>query len=157
MEGENNDLHSFVFIQYTKEDVILTDKWREPKQQTEGSVGYDVYANIAESVTIPPLSSSVISSGFRVNLPTDYYIQIASRSGLAFKHSVTAFHGIIDSDYTGVIQCLMFNNGCCEYTVKPGDRICQFIVSKYERSILCYTSSFMKLEEGHEGFGSTGK
>lgn len=77
--------------------------------------------------------------------------QIRGRSGMAFKHKVTAFHGTVDLDYKETIKVLLTNNGKERFEIHPHDRICQLVfgVVYRPRHLLSDT-------ERTGGLGSTG-
>lgn len=135
------------------------------ERQTSGAAGYDLCSST--TVTIPPQSNAVVGTGTHVALPPGTYGAIESRSGLAFKlgavvdghqtyQAVTAFRGIIDSDYRGEIKVLLFNHGVERVRIPAGSRICQLVVHKYETVNFVPASSLPATERGDHGFGSTG-
>lgn len=121
---------------------------------TNGSAGFDLPAD--HDQTIYPNSSVIIDTGIQINEMKDgYYGQIKSRSGLAFNDGITAFEGVIDSDYLeSNIKVLLRNHSNVIYEVKKGDRIAQIIFLKHY-DIGDY--SVRSQSSGHAGFGSTGQ
>lgn len=106
-----------------------------PIQETDGSAGVDLRANIAEPVSILPLERACIKTGLHIELPEGYEAQVRPRSGLAFKHGITVLNtpGCIDSDYRGDIGVILINLGTEPFTINPGDRIAQMTFANYER------------------------
>lgn len=51
----------------------------------------------------------MIDRGIAIILPTDTYGRIASKSGLAAKHSVETKTDVIDPDYTGSLRVILHN------------------------------------------------
>ena len=68
-----------------------------PYQATEGLVGFDTVS--VENITIPPHSSSGVSTGLIFNFPPNLYGEIKRRRGLAKHKNVTVHNGIIDSGF----------------------------------------------------------
>lgn len=127
----------------------------QPKRQTLGSAGYDLYSKKNESVSAG--YQETIYTGISMSIPKGYYGEIKSRSSLAAE----GFHveaGVIDSDYTGEIKVIISNrNKYTSLNISKGDRIAQIIFKKYE---IFEFQECDKLEEtirGNGGFGSTGK
>lgn len=129
-----------------------------PKYETSGSAGMDVRANISEPIILKPLERKLIPTGIHVNLPVGYELQVRPRSGLALKHGITCCNaiGTIDSDYTGDIGVILINLSNEEFTINPGDRIAQMIVSKYEQVSWEQVDVLKETERGSGGFGHTG-
>lgn len=130
-----------------------------PTRATTGSAGYDVYANA--DVVLPANGQVAVPTGiFFTTIPDNHFVAIRSRSGLAFKHGVTAFHGTVDNDYRGEVKVLLFNHSDKEYSVKKGDRVAQFIIMPYGTPDIEWATeqqvSESTTERGSGGFGSTG-
>jgi dUTP pyrophosphatase len=128
-----------------------------PASATEGSAGYDLSACVDD--IIPPHKWKAIETGIIVQFPSNCYLRVAPRSGLAFKKGLDVFAGVVDSDYTGTIKVILMNNGDEDFIVKKGDRIAQMIYERIYKPTLDIVSSMAELEEtsrGAGGFGSTG-
>ena len=126
-----------------------------PTKNHESDTGYDVYS--IEDKTVPARSSAVVGVGLKfADIPEGYWIKVESRSGLGFKHGITAHPGIIDNGYRGDAGIKLYNLTDTEYQIKAGDRIAQFVV---------YMNIGMQVEwgavqdsaRGEKGFGSSGK
>lgn len=127
---------------------------------TVGASGMDLYAAIDAPITLQPGQRVLIPNGIAVSLSVGYEAQVRSRSGLALKYGVTLLNspGTIDSDYKGCIGSIMINLGELSYTINPGDRVSQLVLSKIE------PVEFIEVEEliasngdrGSNGYGSTG-
>ena len=104
--------------------VLIKVAWDEnadrsiplPTFQSTGSAGADVHANFGTNqtaVTILPGDRLLIPTGFSLEIPSDYEIQIRPRSGLAIKYGITLLNspGTIDSDYRGLVGIILINNG----------------------------------------------
>lgn len=130
----------------------------EPLQATEGSAGFDLRACLDGPVTVDAYSRSVIPTGVRMALPVGFEGQVRPRSGLAFKHGITVLNapGTIDSDYRGEISVALYNASNEPYTIEPGDRVAQLVVSRYE-GVTFEAGELSESERGEGGFGSTGR
>ena len=137
--------------------VVNKSNHRLPEYATPGAAGMDLKADILEPVVLKARSSVVIPTNFHVQLPAGYEAQVRGRSGLAFKYDVISHVGTIDEDYRGSIGVKLFNLSDNDFVVKPGERIAQLVVSRYEKVEWEEVSSLDDSERGEGGFGSTGR
>lgn len=134
---------------------LLSEKAILPKQATSGSAGYDLYS--AEDVIIPARGKAVVKTDIALVIPSGYYGRIAPRSGLAANYSIDIGGGVIDRDYRGNIQVIMFNHSDHAYLVGVRDRIAQLILEQHGILFVEETPYIMPdTERGDSGFGSTG-
>lgn len=129
-----------------------------PVYETFSSAGMDVRADIPEPVEIQPLQRMLIPTGLRVQLPHGYEMQLRPRSGLALKHGITLVNtpGTVDADFRGEIKVIIINLSNEAYTISPGERICQMVISSYIRVEWVSVNSIDETERGEGGFGHTG-
>lgn len=131
-----------------------------PSRATPGSAGMDIYACIEEPLTLEPLGRALVPSGIAIELPDSGCVAyICARSGLAIKHGVTLSNcvGVIDSDYRGEVCVGLVNLSNDAYTVSPGERIAQMIISPVLLPSVTQVEELGETERGSGGFGSTGK
>lgn len=128
-----------------------------PQYQTAGAAGFDFCAHLAAPVTLKPGEIYAFDTGVGVELPAGYELQIRSRSGLAYKHSVTLLNGIgtIDSDYRGEMRVLLKNHGDHDFVVEPGMRIAQGVIAQYAH-VEWEEVTELSESDRNGGFGSTG-
>lgn len=154
------------------ECVRLTNTAIIPKISTKGSAAYDLFSD-SEETTIQSGDKKCFSTGIVFSVPPGYVGFVKSRSSLKNNVNVEAFHGTIDSDYTGELKIILDNHDKNEYTVYKGDKIAQIAVvpclnvpikeissvnnlSQVKMSKLNKSENFRKL--GNDGgFGSTGR
>jgi dUTP pyrophosphatase len=119
----------------------------------------DLYA--VESVTLAPGDTKLVATGIAIELPRGYEAQLRPRSGLALKHGITLPNApaTIDPGYRGELRVILHNLGREVFTVKPGERIAQMIVARYEavQWIDVEEEPLSASERGEGGFGSSGK
>ena len=129
-----------------------------PEYATKGSAGLDVMAAIHEPISIGPGERILVPSGFKLEIPLEYEVQIRPRSGLAIKHGITVLNspGTIDSDYRGEIGIILINHSKNKFIVNPKDRIAQMVICKVTKMNLVKVSLLNNTERGSGGFGSTG-
>ncbi len=139
--------------------ILNHSKFDLPNYATPQSAGMDLRANTTETIVIKPLQRVLVPTGLHIQLPQGYEAQIRPRSGLAIKHGIGLVNspGTIDADYRGEIKIIVVNLSNEEFTLNPGERIAQMIISKYEKATLIECKFLDETERGEGGFGSTGK
>lgn len=141
-----------------KIQIVNKSAFPSPAYATELSAGMDVRANIAEPIVLKPLERVLVPTGLYVALPAGYECQVRPRSGLAVKHGITVLNtpGTVDADYRGELKTLMVNLSSGPFTIEPGERIAQMIVSKHEKVEWEEVEELDSTGRGEGGFGSTG-
>ena len=119
----------------------LRENARVPLRATEGSAGMDLYACIDEPVPIAPHEIRVIPTG------------LAIKNGIAPANCV----GVIDSDYRGEVCVGLLNQTEKEFTVDPGERIAQMVISPVILPAIEVVDELGDTDRGAGGFGSTGR
>ena len=129
---------------------------------TYGSVeaaGADLYACLAEDMTVDPGKTAFVPTGIALEVPQGCAGLIYARSGMACKRGLAPANkvGVVDSDYRGEIMVALHNHGSEPQSVSNGERIAQFIITPV------LTPAYEEAEELTDtlrsggGFGSTGK
>ena len=126
-----------------------------PTRGSTAAAGLDLYS--IEAVCLHPKQRALVRTGLAVAIPEGCYGRIAPRSGLATKNGIDVLAGVIDSDYRGEIQCLLYNTGD-EAVELPGQtKICQLIIEKIITPNPEWTKDLDDTIRGEGGFGSTDK
>ena len=125
-----------------------------PTKANQYDAGYDLYSIM--DCEIGPHSQKLIKTGISMAIPKGYVGLIWPRSGLAYKHGIDIFAGVIDSGYRGDIGAILYNSRLDHYRVKKGDRIAQLVLQKVENFELIEVSDLNNTDRGDGGFGSTG-
>ena len=123
------------------------------------SVGMDLYAAqvnpwrlLAEGVY-----STIVSTGLKVELPEQYHLRIASRSGWAFKHNILSYPGTVDNSYRGEIKLKLYYYGDTPPTpIEVGYKVAQGIVFKSLDYDIIEGEVSENTERSGKGFGSSG-
>ena len=141
-----------------KVKIINNSGFELPTYETFSSAGMDVRAALKETVTLQPLERTLVPTGLRVQLEHGYEMQLRPRSGLALRHGITLANtpGTVDADYRGEIGIILINLSNEPFTINPGERICQMVVTKYSRVEWEPVSRIDETERGEGGFGHTG-
>ncbi len=130
-----------------------------PSRATEGSAGLDLAACIDRDVTIAPRQLVCIPTGVAIALPGPEYVALVfARSGLGIRHGIALSNGVgvIDSDYRGELQVGLTNLSDTPYTIRPGDRIAQLVVTPVALPQVEIVEELEDTGRGTGGFGSTG-
>mgnify|MGYP001778813033 FL=1 len=129
-----------------------------PAYETSGSAGMDLRASLDQPMVLEPLQRAMVPTGIHIALPEGYECQIRPRSGLAAKHGITVLNspGTIDADYRGEIKVILVNLSNEPFTINPGERVCQMVISRYSRAEWVEVETLDETERGSGGFGHTG-
>ena len=130
-----------------------------PAYATESAAGVDLKAVLANPIVLKPLERKIIGTGLKIALPVGYEAQVRPRSGLAAKHGISVLNspGTIDSDYRGEIGVILINLSNEEFSINPGERIAQLVLTKHEQIKWKINEKLSPTVRGSDGFGSTGK
>ena len=139
--------------------VSTNPLFKLPKYESNGAAGMDLSADIDVEVELKPLERFLFPTGIAISLPKDLEAQIRPRSGLAIKNGITLLNtpGTVDSDYRGEIKVILVNISNDKYTIKPGDRIAQMVLSQFVQGQFELVENLDETDRGSSGFGSTGK
>lgn len=152
---------------------------KTPERGTPKSAGIDFFVpnDFVEQV-LPPQRDILIPSGIKANVPENFMLMAAEKSGVVTtknaaiqagrKPKVTAYNTvvvlgakIVDEDYQGEIHIHLVNVGNEYVIIKPGTKIAQFIlvpVSYDTVEIVPENELFDEASDrGDGGFGSTGE
>jgi dUTP pyrophosphatase len=118
----------------------------------------DLHAYLKEPQTIEPGRIALIPTGLRIAVPAGYEAQVRPRSGLALKHGITVTNspGTIDADYRGEVKVILGNVGTKPFSVSPGMRIAQLVVTPIVRAELEEVPTLPPTDRGSGGFGHSG-
>lgn len=139
--------------------IVIEEGASAPHYQTPGASGADLRAFLDKPLLLAPGERSVVPTGVRMQLPSGYEAQIRPRSGLAATHGITCLNspGTIDADYRGEIRVILINLGSDPFTLTPGERIAQLVVSPVTRAQFVDSAELDASHRGEGGFGSTGR
>ena len=131
---------------------------KKPYQALEDAAGYDAFA--AETVTVMPKSFASISLKMILSIPSGFYGQLFTRSGIFKENFVTVEGGVIDSEFRGEVSVLSFNHHPEKtFSIREGDRFAQVaFMEKFTVNFQGVTDKhFLRItKRGSDGFGSAG-
>lgn len=139
-----------------------------PTYGTRGAACADLYAALESKLTLAPGQRALVPTGWAMQLPAGYELQIRPRSGWAYKKGITVLNspGTIDEDYLppNEVQVLLINHGHEPVEIERGDRIAQARLAPVEQHdfvelgdavhLPTLASGSSTIRAG--GFGSTG-
>ncbi|RAV22760.1 dUTP diphosphatase [Paenibacillus contaminans] len=134
------------------EDISL------PRKMSELASGFDLYAAVSEPLVLNPGERTLVPTGFALSMPGELEAQIRPRSGLAFKHGITALNspGTVDADYRGEVKVLLINHGQEAFTITRNERIAQMVFQLVPQISLTEVEELTETARGAGGFGHTG-
>jgi dUTP pyrophosphatase len=135
--------------------IRLSTFAKPPFKASTKAAGYDLFS--AHNITIKPRDKAIIPTGLIIATPEGTYGRIAPRSGLAAQHSINVGAGVIDADYRGPLNVLLFNHSDESFQVNIGDRIAQLICEKVEYPKLLEVETLDATARGSAGYGSSGR
>ena len=62
----------------------------------------------------------MIKTDISIAIPPGTYARIAPRSGLAWKHSIDTGAGVVDEDYRGPVNVILFNHSDTDFQSECG-------------------------------------
>lgn len=135
-----------------------------PKRGSAKAAGWDLFA--AEERILRPFEPQLVPVKFDIELPPGHCMFVMPRSGNALNRGLLIPNspGLIDEDYRGHAQVIMMwtlslyqMKVSIDPTtmIKPGDRIAQVVLLKYEEQEWEMTNELSKSDRGAGGFGST--
>lgn len=140
--------HTLVKFKRLSEDACV------PTQAYVASAGFDLFS--AENINIGPQDRVKIKTDLSIDLPSGTYGHIAPRSGLASNFFIGIGGGVVDPEYRGNIQIIVFNHEKKPFQVNKGMKIAQLIIQK----IVC-DAKFIEVpslddtSRGENGLGSS--
>lgn len=138
----------------------LKENAKIPQRATNGSAGMDLYACIAESVTLAPGQLTVIPTGIAIELPDNTCAAfLYARSGLGVKHGICLSNGVgvIDSDYRGEVCVGLCNVSDKPYVIEPFERVAQMVIAPVLTPEITEVDELSDTARGEGGFGSSGR
>jgi dUTP pyrophosphatase len=172
---EDDSMKVNVRIKRLNEDAVI------PQYAHEGDVCFDLVA--VEDVIIEPGQTKKIPTGWAMQTPPDYWIDIRPRSGISEKTKLRISNspGTIDA-YTGEIGVLLdniaerkhrtdyvlktidggtkaINSGYYDentYIIRKGERVAQALVTLKYGSMFTVVDELHPTVRGANGFGSSG-
>lgn len=143
-----------------KIEIINKSDLQDPEYKKEGDSGFDLRADIPNSILIAPFDRILVPTGIHVNLPMGSELQVRPRSGLAYKQGLTVLNtpGTVDYSYVDEIKVILINLSNEPQRINRGDRVAQAVIMPVYSEHVCKLSIVGEFEttKNRGGFGSTG-
>ena len=142
----------------------LDPRVKPPARANNWSIGYDVFAFLltesgrATSRQLNQRATTAVPTGLIVWPSEGYYIQVHGRSILGKKGIIIGSAvGIIDPDYSGPLDIMLYNGGYETHYVAHEHRIAQLVLVPIVGALLYEEPKPPEpFGRGSNGFGSTG-
>ena len=134
----------------------LSDHAHLPTRGSRNAAGLDLYAALAEPITLAPGETALVPTGLALEIPTGYFGLVKDRSSFALKGLRTSA-GVIDADYRGEVRIVLTNATAAPIRIEPGERIAQLILLPYAAPEVVDVEELTETERGEGGFGSTNR
>ena len=138
--------------------LLANFKGATPAYQSELASGFDVRAQLDQTLILKPGERALIPTGLSFEIPVGYEIQARPRSGLAIKNGISLVNtpGTIDADYRGEVKIILINHGQENFEIKDQDRIAQLVLCPVIQAQFQIVSQLAETNRGAAGSGSTG-
>lgn len=129
-----------------------------PNYETQWASGFDIRAQLEETMRLEPGSSCLVPTGLSFEIPAGFELQARPRSGLAAKKGITLLNtpGTIDADYRGEVKIILINLGSETFVIEDQDRIAQMVLAPVVQAKMEWAETLSETPRGEGGFGSTG-
>ena len=137
----------------------LTETAVLPERGSSYAAGYDLFADVKETLEIAPHKTAMIPTGLAMEIPEGYFGGIFARSGLASKESLRPANcvGVVDADYRGEVKVALHNDSDEIRTITPGQKVAQLVIVPFLSVEFDEVDTLSDTVRGAGGFGSTGK
>ncbi len=129
-----------------------------PARASAGAAGLDVRAALEAPVVLAPGAIARVPTGFAIEVPAGFEVQVRPRSGLAARHGITLANSpaTIDSDYRGEVTIALIHHGEAPFTIERGMRIAQLVLARVPQIAWEEVAELSPTARGAGGFGHTG-
>ena len=137
----------------------LSETAKLPERGSAYAAGYDLFADLQETIEIKPHETYMINTGVAMEIPEGYWGGVFARSGLSAKEGLRPANcvGVVDADYRGPVCVALHNDGEVSRTVVPGQKVAQLVVVPFLAVEFDEVEELTDTVRGAGGFGSTGK
>ena len=127
-----------------------------PHKAHLSDAGFDLA--IPADYTLAPQAQTSIDLGFAIQIPAGWYGQVFGRSSV-FQQGLAVHPGVIDADFRGAVQLLIYNRLPTELMIYRGDRLAQLLLLPVASTVLSTVTpdELSHTERGSGGIGSTGR
>ncbi|MBQ8559094.1 MAG: dUTP diphosphatase [Tyzzerella sp.] len=137
----------------------LSETAKLPERGSAFAAGYDLFADLQETIEIKPHETYMINTGVAMEIPEGYWGGVFARSGLSAKEGLRPANcvGVVDEDYRGPVCVALHNDSEVVRKVAPQQKIAQLVVVPFLAVEFEEVAELSDTVRGAGGFGSTGK
>jgi len=132
----------------------LSKNAKLPIRRSVKAAGYDLTS--ATDILVPARGKALVKTDLSMIIPKGCYGRIAPRRGLAEKKHIDVGAGVIDPDYRGNVEVVLFNHAETDFAVSIGDCVAQIILEQISETDILEVQDLTESQRGSGGFGSTG-
>jgi dUTP pyrophosphatase len=127
-----------------------------PKKAHPSDAGFDLA--IPFDCMLLPHAQQQIDLSIALQIPSGWYGQVFGRSSV-FRRGISVHPGVIDADYRGTVQLLVYNHFPVEQQLYRGDRLAQLLLLPVPvvRLLEVSPDQLDQTSRGAGGVGSTGR
>lgn len=139
------------------ECVLMGPRAKLPVLGSKHAAGVDLFSSNADTIRVPPGEMAVVPTDVSVLFPFGYFGQLANRSSLG-KMGILLHGGVIDQDYRGALDVIVYNISKNVFVIEPGMKIAQLLVIRHLQvgEIRAVLGHPFASERDAKGFGSSG-
>jgi dUTP pyrophosphatase len=130
---------SFVEMAAGEDDRTTSRVWgaAEPTYASRGATAAELCACLKEPLLIEAGRRVQVPTGIAAAVQSGYELQIRSHPLLALEHGVVVLDSpaAVDRDFRGELQVLLVNHGDAAFTLEPGARMAQILVTPAHRAL----------------------
>lgn len=134
----------------------LTPQAVLPKKAHPSDAGFDLA--LPMDCVLPAQAHQQIDLSLALHIPPGWYGQIFARSSV-FRRGISVHPGVIDADYRGAVQLLVYNHLSVAQQLQRGERLAQllFLPVPNVRLVEVSRAQLGQTARGAGGLGSTGR
>lgn len=120
-----------------------------PIQSREGDAGYDLCTICGG--TVPPMGRMKFGTGLAIEIPMGNVGIMKDRSKLANKHGITVLAGVVDSNYRGEVNIVLYNTTTEPFYIASGSKVAQMVICNHRRDKCMWDEELSETNRGVEG------
>ncbi|MFA5134464.1 MAG: dUTP diphosphatase [Patescibacteria group bacterium] len=134
---------------------LLRPEAKVPAYGRIGDAGLDLYC--CEGHTLQPGERRRFGLGFAMELPEGTVALVWDRGGMAANHGIHSIAGVIDSNYRGEVNVVLYNTSTEPYAISAGDKIAQMLVQQCESVDFIQSDELSDTARGEQAWHSSGR
>lgn len=127
-----------------------------PEYAKESDSGFDLFSIV--TFTLSPDEVIICPTGWKMEIPIGWEIQIRPKSGLSLKTKMRIPNSpsTIDAGYRGEVGIIIENIGSLPIEIKKGQKVAQGVLKRAPQAIFEEVDELSDSDRGIGGYGSSG-